>query len=276
MASNDIQVDFHWLLGPILMIAFAFLGNTLFLTVLVSMLSNTFSNISGNATAEVQYRRAVLTLEGVKSDAIFAYQPPFNILAVFVILPLKFLLTPRWFHKVHVTAVRSLNFPLLLLIAIAERQILWSDDELDSSVPSPPQKHGRWFWQKWSTQSSIQSVFDATPPDSIEDEIAVDDDFSQHLIRREFTRTNTGDSSKKSGLNTPLAAPQSPSLRRDSMSPFPGLAQQLRGILSEFDTVTEINDRLEALEESTARIEEMLSKLLLAMENDNIQGNQAS
>ena len=89
------SVDFHWLLGPILMVTFAFLGNTLFLTILVSMLSTTFSIIVSNATAEIQFRRAVLTLEGVKSDAIFAYQPPFNILALLILTPLKFFLTPR-------------------------------------------------------------------------------------------------------------------------------------------------------------------------------------
>ncbi|XMA20503.1 hypothetical protein WAI453_013294 [Rhynchosporium graminicola] len=50
------SVDFHWLLGPIFMVTFAFLGNTLFLTILVSMLST-------NATAEIQYGRAVLTLD---------------------------------------------------------------------------------------------------------------------------------------------------------------------------------------------------------------------
>ncbi|OAQ99301.1 hypothetical protein LLEC1_00734, partial [Akanthomyces lecanii] len=98
------SAEFHWLLGPSLMVAFAFLGNTLFLTILVSMLSNTFSIISANATAEIQFRRAVLTLEGVKADAIFAYQPPFNILAVFIFLPLKFIVSPRWFHKIHVAA----------------------------------------------------------------------------------------------------------------------------------------------------------------------------
>lgn len=65
--------DFHWFLGPVLMVMFAFLGNTLFLTILVSMLSNTFSNIVVNAVQEVQFRRAVLTFEGVKSDAIFSY-----------------------------------------------------------------------------------------------------------------------------------------------------------------------------------------------------------
>jgi uncharacterized metal-binding protein len=67
------SIDFHWLLGPILMVTFAFLGNTLFLTILVSMLSTTFSTIVSNATAEIQFRRSVLTLEGVKSDAIVGF-----------------------------------------------------------------------------------------------------------------------------------------------------------------------------------------------------------
>ena len=110
--------DFHWLIGPILMVTFAFLGNTLFLTILVSMLSSTYSKIASNVTAEIQFRRAVLTFEGVKSDAIFAYQPPFNILALFVLLPLKFVLSPRWFHKINVTAVRAINAPLLTVISM--------------------------------------------------------------------------------------------------------------------------------------------------------------
>ena len=91
--------EMHWFLGPVLMVLFAFLGNTLFLTILVAMLSNTFTNLAQNATAEIQFRRAVLTFEGVKSDALFAYRPPLNVLALLVLLPLKFCLTDRWFHK---------------------------------------------------------------------------------------------------------------------------------------------------------------------------------
>ena len=94
------SVEMHWFLGPTLMITFAFLGNTLFLTILVAMLSNTYTILAQNATAEIQFRRAVLTFEGVKSDAIFAYRPPLNILALLVLLPLKFVLSARWFHKV--------------------------------------------------------------------------------------------------------------------------------------------------------------------------------
>ena len=110
--------EFHWLIGPILMITFSFLGNTLFLTILVSMLSSTFAKIASNANAEIQFRRAVLTFEGVKSDAIFAYQPPFNLLALCIMLPLKFMLSPRWFHKINVAAVRVINAPLLVAISL--------------------------------------------------------------------------------------------------------------------------------------------------------------
>ena len=90
------SVEMHWVLGPSLMITFAFLGNTLFLTILVAMLSNTYTNLAQNATAEIQFRRAVLTFEGVKSDAIFSYRPPLNAIALVTLLPLKFVLTPRW------------------------------------------------------------------------------------------------------------------------------------------------------------------------------------
>ena len=164
------STEFHYLLGPILMVTFAFLGNTLFLTILVSMLSNTFANIVSNATAEIQFRRAVLTFEGVKSDAIFAYQPPFNILALLIMLPLKFILTPRWFHKVNVAAVRTLNAPLLLIIALIERGSLWPIEK----TPSRANKHRRrlfWDFSRFSVHGDIEAVFEDEPPQSVLDEI---------------------------------------------------------------------------------------------------------
>ncbi|KAF4428073.1 Calcium channel YVC1 [Colletotrichum fructicola] len=249
------SADFHPLLGPVLMVAFAFLGNTLFLTILVSMLSNTFSTIVKNATAEIQFRKAVLTLEGVKGDAIFAYQPPFNILAVFLLLPLKFVLGPRWFHKIHVASVRLVNLPLLLIIAVAERRILWP--------PPPPEKTKgggaltlyprvkQWFWEKWriTAHRDIRAVFDLPPPDSVEEEIAVDDDFTHHMIRRQFTRTITNDTMRK----------KSP-LRRDSM--FPGVSSKLRGSFTGSEDMHDVNSRLEALEQTTSRIESLLTRMV--------------
>ncbi|WWD21218.1 hypothetical protein CI109_105702 [Kwoniella shandongensis] len=87
---------FHPFLGPILMVSYALLSNTLLLTVLVAILGNTFATINADAAAE-----AVSTLEGVKADAVFSYQLPFNLVAVIVMWPMSYILNPRWFHKVN-------------------------------------------------------------------------------------------------------------------------------------------------------------------------------
>jgi len=246
------------------MVTFAFLGNTLFLTILVSMLSNTFSTIVSNATAEIKFRHAVMTLEGVKSDAIFAYQPPFNILAIVLLVPLKFLVSPRWFHKIHVASVRFLNLPLLLVIAIAERRKIRPRD----SSPYHQTSNGvrakarPWFWEKWhiTAHSRIEAVFDLPPPDSVLDEIAADDEFTVHMIRRQFTNAGATAAGASDTQQDGAKTPQAPS-RRDSVGLYPGLASQLRGALGENEEVGDITIRLEALEASTARIERLLQKL---------------
>ncbi|EMD00057.1 hypothetical protein BAUCODRAFT_41421, partial [Baudoinia panamericana UAMH 10762] len=167
------SAEFHVILGPTLMVTFAFLGNTLFLTILVAMLSNTYTNLAQNATAEIQFRRAVLTFEGVKSDAIFAYRPPFNVIALVVLLPLKWALSPRWFHKVNITAVRILNAPILFIVSLYERRYLWKR----SRFISPPRKHN-WLkaWERFGAHGDIQAVFDTDPPQSVIDEMDDVDD----------------------------------------------------------------------------------------------------
>lgn len=263
------------------MITFSFLGNTLFLTILVSMLSNTFSTIVSNATAEIQFRKAVLTLEGVKSDAIFAYQPPFNIIALFVLVPMRFLVSPRWFHKIHVATVRTINLPVLLFIAVAERRLLWSDTDLAAypTEHTPKKRRSRsWFWEKWriTSHGDIQAVFEIPPPDSVEDDIAVDDELTHHLIRRQFARQQSSamiESSKKQDKkqDTDEASqppqPKTPS-RRDSIAPYGMLTDQIRAIMSESAELEDVTSRLAALERSTSRVEEMLKKIC-GEANDN-------
>ena len=258
------SVDFHWLLGPILMVTFAFLGNTLFLTILVSMLSNTFAGIVSNASAEIQYRRAVLTLEGVKSDAIFAYQPPFNIAALVFLLPLKFFVSPRWFHKVNVAAVRSLNAPLLLIIGYLERRALWAGSR--RSVFSPRRTRG-WFRLRdisrgFSLHGDIQAVFDSAPPETTQDEINDTDD----LEEEEQVDVAVGpDRPTLSRTNSSMSRPKS---RRDSMAPFGGkLKEQLRDSLhdaaeSDSDNGTDTGTRLDRLEKSIKRIEGLVGRLV--------------
>ncbi|OAQ72219.1 nonselective cation channel [Pochonia chlamydosporia 170] len=242
------STEFHWLLGPSLMVAFAFLGNTLFLTILVSMLSNTFSNISANATAEIQFRRAVLTLEGVKADAVFAYQPPFNLLAVFFLLPLKFVVSPRWFHKIHVATVRLVNLPLLLIIAVAERRLLWPSSAAKRTIYPRARK---WFWLKWqlSGHSYLRAVFQVPPPEDVHEDIAVDDHLTRHLIRRQFTRSTTAE-----GTVPQLRKPS----RRDSMFPH-----KMRGSFNGDEGSSEaMAAKMQSMQKTLQRMELLLSKVV--------------
>ncbi|KAL2204228.1 hypothetical protein CC79DRAFT_1344370 [Sarocladium strictum] len=160
------SVQFHLILGPALMIAFSFLGNTLFLTILVALLTNTFSRIVAAEADEVQFRKAVLTFAGVKSDAIFAYPPPFNMAALAILLPLKAVVSPRTFHKIHVTLVRSVNAPTLVLISLFER---WS---LRRSRVPPGGSDSFWQWRftGWYPHGDIQAVFEVDTPSHINHE----------------------------------------------------------------------------------------------------------
>ncbi|KAJ7760568.1 receptor-activated Ca2+-permeable cation channel [Mycena metata] len=103
----DLSPQFHPILGPVLMVTYACLSNTLLLTVLI--LSNTFATINEDAAAEAMFRKAVSTIEGVKADSLFSYQPPVNLIALCVMLPASYILSPRC-------------FPVLLMISLYERQ----------------------------------------------------------------------------------------------------------------------------------------------------------
>ncbi|KAL8739681.1 MAG: hypothetical protein Q9190_007542 [Brigantiaea leucoxantha] len=275
------SVSFHWLLGPILMVSFTVIGNTLFLTIVVAMLSNTFSTIVTNATAEIQFRRAVLTFEGVKSDAIFAYQPPFNILALCFLLPLKMLVSPRWFHKINVTIVRTLNAPLLLLIAFYERNYLWKIPRpMEAHISKPKNRFNWWSFSKLSVHGGIQAVFDAEPPRETVQEILKMEGFtsgapsppspSPHAAA---DREGGGGGSLKDQKRSDETAggggggggggslKGSKRVRSDSVgSATNGFREHVASLLHDHRD-NPFGERLRGLEESNRRIEEMLTTL---------------
>jgi hypothetical protein len=57
----------------------------------------------------------------VKSDALFSYRPPFNILALVVLKPASWILTPRALHSLNVFLIKLTSFPILIVIGLYER-----------------------------------------------------------------------------------------------------------------------------------------------------------
>ncbi|KPV76498.1 uncharacterized protein RHOBADRAFT_13190, partial [Rhodotorula graminis WP1] len=113
--------QFHEWYGPALMVAFAILSQTLLLTILISLLSNTFAAVQANSEVELIYQMTLRTLERAKADPLTCYVPPLNTFAFAVLVPLRFILSPRAFHKAQVYLARTLNLPILVALALYAR-----------------------------------------------------------------------------------------------------------------------------------------------------------
>jgi hypothetical protein len=86
-------------------------------------------------TLQHLFQLVVKTVEGVRSDAIFSYLPPVNLLAFLVLSPLSWILSPRALHRLNVFAIRATvsanmlrtnvadtqSFPFLMAISAYER-----------------------------------------------------------------------------------------------------------------------------------------------------------
>lgn len=105
--------------GPPLMVLFAIMANTLLLTILISLLSNTFSIVAQNAVEEAMYQFACKTVSGISSEALISYAPPLNLVALVVMVPASFFLSPRYLHKANVYLLRLTSWPILLVIRFA-------------------------------------------------------------------------------------------------------------------------------------------------------------
>ncbi|KAF8199535.1 receptor-activated Ca2+-permeable cation channel [Pholiota molesta] len=119
--SFNQAASFHPFFGPILMTIFAALSNTLLLT------SKDVRFVTLLCSYLFQY--TITTIEGpllmpsyrVKSDALFSYQPPFNILAFVILKPASWFLTPRALHSANAFLIKLTSLPHLIIIGLYER-----------------------------------------------------------------------------------------------------------------------------------------------------------
>ncbi|PGH16476.1 hypothetical protein AJ80_05160 [Polytolypa hystricis UAMH7299] len=110
-------------LGKAILTLFLFICHFLVVTILITVLTNSFMAIVQNANEEHQFVFAVNTLSMVKSDALFSYVAPTNILA-WLIVPLRFVMPLPKFVKLNRTVIKVTHFPILFTIYLYERTLL--------------------------------------------------------------------------------------------------------------------------------------------------------
>ena len=106
-----------------MLVLFLFITHFLVVTILITVLTNSFMAIVQNANDEHQFVFAVNTISMVKSDALFSYIAPTNILA-WLLTPLRFVLSFRKFVRLNRTVIKATHFPLLFSIYLYERLVL--------------------------------------------------------------------------------------------------------------------------------------------------------
>ena len=121
-AAWNVWSDYN-LLGQIIMGFFLTICHFLIVTILITVLTNSFMAIVQNATEEHQFLFAVNTISMVKSDALFSYIAPSNVLA-WLISPIRYIIPFRKFVKLNRTVIKITHFPVLLVVFLYERLIL--------------------------------------------------------------------------------------------------------------------------------------------------------
>lgn len=111
------------ILGRAILTLFLFICHFLIVTILITVLTNSFMAIVQNADDEHQFVFAVNTISMVKSDALFSYIAPTNVIA-WILVPLRFVLPLRQFVQVNRTVIKVTHFPVLFMIYAYERTIL--------------------------------------------------------------------------------------------------------------------------------------------------------
>ncbi|KAI1315644.1 hypothetical protein EDD11_000537 [Mortierella claussenii] len=110
--------------GAPLMVLFVAISVLMLYTLLISIFSQTFSEVSANAKEEFMFLFSVKVMEEVKSDALYEFQPPFNILAGVFVWPCSLIYPPEVVGKVSRVLLRVFYFPELVCIWLFETLVL--------------------------------------------------------------------------------------------------------------------------------------------------------
>ncbi|KAJ5674375.1 uncharacterized protein N7477_004309 [Penicillium maclennaniae] len=109
--------------GRAILTVFLFICHFVVVTILITVLTNSFMRIVQNANQEHQFLFAVNTISMVKSDALFSYVAPANTIA-WLVTPLRSAMPFRQFIKLNRTIIKITHLPILFTICLYERAIL--------------------------------------------------------------------------------------------------------------------------------------------------------
>ena len=116
------NLKYYSFIGKVMLLFYLFVTHFLIMTILIAVLSNSFSAVTSNAHEEHQYLFAVNTITMIKSESssLFSYTAPLNLIE-WLIRPLYYVMPLRNFLLLNRAIIKVTHFPVLVTIFIYEK-----------------------------------------------------------------------------------------------------------------------------------------------------------
>ncbi|KAK4651425.1 hypothetical protein QC762_606080 [Podospora pseudocomata] len=121
-AAWEVWDSYTWM-GKALMALFLIICHFVIVTILITVLTNSFMSIASNANEEHQFLFAINTISMVKNDTLFSYIAPANIFA-WGLMPLRYFMSLKRFVWLNRALIKATHFPLLFCIFFYEKYFL--------------------------------------------------------------------------------------------------------------------------------------------------------
>ncbi|KAL2259207.1 hypothetical protein VTK26DRAFT_7191 [Humicola hyalothermophila] len=124
-AAWDMWPTYGWI-GKTLTGLFLVVCHFVVITLLVTVLTNSFMSIASRTSQEYQFCFAINTISMIKNDTVFAYVAPSNIFA-WALLPLRYCMALDQYVWLNRLVIQVTHCPLLFCIYLYEKYFLASD-----------------------------------------------------------------------------------------------------------------------------------------------------
>ncbi|CZR64510.1 uncharacterized protein PAC_14408 [Phialocephala subalpina] len=116
----DIMYEINPVLGPPLMLVFVTMTNILLITSLISILSDSFSKVIAHAREEYLFVYSVYVLEASTSNRLTHFYPPFNLIPLVFIRPLRLFIPADQLRTARIFLLKATHLPIIGAIWLFE------------------------------------------------------------------------------------------------------------------------------------------------------------
>ncbi|KIW34011.1 uncharacterized protein PV07_00813 [Cladophialophora immunda] len=112
----DMAVKISPLFGYTLMLIFVCLTNILLITSLVSLVSNSLTEVMAHAREEYLFQYSIYVLESSTSRRLTYFMPPLNLFPLIVLRPLRLVLPSEEVRRIRIFVLKATHVPFVALI----------------------------------------------------------------------------------------------------------------------------------------------------------------